>query len=221
MVLDSVIQKGKRLFTENLSSSQGRTVYGEQLITMEGAEYRSWNPYRSKLAAALLKGYEPQRLSAESSVLYLGAATGTTVSHVSDIAKNGVIFAVEHSAVAASKLLDVIEHRKNVIPVYANANHPEIYTPIVSPVDFLYQDISQRNQADIFSRNINCFLKEDGEAVIMVKARSIDVALPPIKAYQRVEKELLEQGLHIEKKLTLNPFDKDHSCFIVKKRVKA
>jgi fibrillarin-like pre-rRNA processing protein len=215
MVLDGVMKKGKRLFTVNFPSSVDRSIYGEQLVMIDGKQYRSWNPYRSKLAASLLKEYVPRKLTDDAMVLYLGAASGTTVSHVSDIACKGVVFAVEHSAVAAKKLLDVVEYRENIIPVYADANHPERYESIVPMVDFLYQDISQRNQADIFSRNIKRYLRRDGEAVIMVKARSIDVSIPPKKAYQRVENELVRDGLLIDKKFTLAPFDKDHGCFVV------
>lgn len=218
MVLDDVVQQGKRLFTKNLSSCIGQSVYGEQLRTIDGVEYRSWTPYRSKLAAALLKGYQPKKLYSNSKVLYLGAAMGTTVSHVSDIVSGGVVFAVEHSAVAAKQLLDAIKNRNNVIPLYYDANHPDRYAVIVPQVDFLYQDISQRNQADIFARNIQWYLKKDGEAVIMVKARSIDVALLPKKAYTQVADELQGHGLHIKKSFTLAPFDRDHAVFVVNQK---
>ena len=48
-------------------------------------EYRVWNPFRSKLAAAILGGVEKIHMMPGAKVLYLGAASGTTVSHVSDI----------------------------------------------------------------------------------------------------------------------------------------
>ena len=48
-------------------------------------EYRVWNPFRSKLAAAILGGIDKIHMKPGSKVLYLGAASGTTVSHVSDI----------------------------------------------------------------------------------------------------------------------------------------
>ncbi len=48
-------------------------------------EYRVWNPFRSKLAAAILGGVDQIYMPPGSKVLYLGAASGTTVSHVSDI----------------------------------------------------------------------------------------------------------------------------------------
>ena len=44
-----------------------------------------WNPFRSKLAAAILGGVDKIHMKPGSKVLYLGAASGTTVSHVSDL----------------------------------------------------------------------------------------------------------------------------------------
>ena len=47
-------------------------------------------PFRSKLAAAILGGVENIWMKPGSKVLYLGAASGTTVSHVSDIGFGGL-----------------------------------------------------------------------------------------------------------------------------------
>jgi len=216
MTVDGIIKKKNRLFTVNLASCKGKTVYGERLKQEDGKELRSWNPYRSKLAAAIIKGYDITPLiTKDSSILYLGAATGTTVSHLSDIVTDGMIYAVEHSPIAAKKLIELAKQRKNIIPLYHDANHPERYSRFVPAVDFVYQDISQRNQADIFIRNIQQYLKKDKQAIIMIKARSIDVSLPPKKAYEQVEEELVNKDLQIHQKIMLLPFEKDHIAFTV------
>lgn len=44
-----------------------------------------WNPFRSKLAASIVGGIENIYMQPGSKVLYLGAASGTTVSHVADL----------------------------------------------------------------------------------------------------------------------------------------
>ncbi len=44
-----------------------------------------WNPFRSKLAAGIVGGIENIYMQPGSKVLYLGAASGTTVSHVADL----------------------------------------------------------------------------------------------------------------------------------------
>jgi fibrillarin-like pre-rRNA processing protein len=209
-----IFKKNDKLFTVNPDNCRGMRVYNEQLITDDGIEYRSWNPFRSKLAAALLKGLTI-RLTTDDTVLYLGAATGTTVSHISDILTNGTIYAVETSPVAATDLLKVAATRPNIIPILTDANHPERYQTMVPPVDLVYQDISQRNQADIFTRNIQTYLKPKGSGLIMVKARSIDVALKPKQAYEQVSTHLKTNHLTVKKTLELAPFEKDHAALLV------
>jgi fibrillarin-like rRNA methylase len=51
----------------------------------EKIEYRVWNPFRSKIAAAIVGGIENIYFKPGSKLLYLGAASGTTVSHCSDL----------------------------------------------------------------------------------------------------------------------------------------
>jgi fibrillarin-like pre-rRNA processing protein len=209
-----IYKKNDKLFTQNPESCRGIRVYNEQLITEDGIEYRSWNPFRSKLAAALLKGL-PLDITPEHHILYLGAATGTTVSHLSDILTRGTIYAVESSPIATTDLLKVSKRRSNIIPLLADANHPERYHAIVPPVDLIYQDISQRNQADIFCRNIHSYLKSEGTGLLMVKARSIDVALKPKQAYDLVATFLKQKKLTVKKTLELAPFEKDHAALLV------
>lgn len=77
------------LVTKNLVP--GEAVYGEKRISIEGGvegtktEYRVWNPFRSKLAAGVLGGLDHIYIAPGKKVLYLGAASGTSVSHVADI----------------------------------------------------------------------------------------------------------------------------------------
>lgn len=73
------------------SIAPGEAVYGEKRISIDGGvegtkvEYRVWNPFRSKLAAGVLNGVEEIFIEPGQKVLYLGAASGTSVSHVADI----------------------------------------------------------------------------------------------------------------------------------------
>jgi fibrillarin-like pre-rRNA processing protein len=215
ITIPGVYKKGNKLFTVNPSNCKGIKVYGEYIIKQKDVEYRTWNPYRSKLAALIQKGYIPEKITSSSEILYLGAATGTTVSHISDIISDGIIYAIEHSPIAAKKLLELSIKRKNIIPILSNANHPEKYSVIVPPVDFIYQDISQRNQAEIFIKNINKYLKPDAEAIIMVKARSIDVSIDPKEAFKNVEESLKNAQFKIIKTVNLSPFEKDHAAIII------
>ena len=212
--ITGVFKDRNKIFTENLSSSKGIKVYNERLVRYKNKELRSWNPYRSKLGTAILKGLVFD-IKSDSNVLYLGAATGTTVSHFSDIVKDGIVYAVESSPVAINDLIQVSEKRKNIIPILNDANHPDRYSYLVSSVDFIYQDISQRNQAEIFISNIDRYLQKNAFGILMVKARSIDVSLKPEKAYEIVCDKLEERGLKIKKIVDLAPYEKDHAAIMI------
>ena len=212
--INGVYKEKNQIFTENLKQSKGVKVYNEKIVKYKNKEFRSWNPYRSKLASAILNGLTFE-IKPSFNILYLGAATGTTISHISDILTDGIIYAIENSPIAMKKLLRICEKRSNIIPILADANHPECYSSIMSPVDIIYQDISQRNQAEIFINNINCFLKKNGIGIFMVKARSIDVSLKPKKAYDLVCLQLKKNGLKVESLIDLSPFEKDHAVISV------
>ena len=172
-----VISDGsKRLITKNLVP--GIRVYDEKLIKIENEEYRIWNPFRSKLAALVFKGSQIS-LKKNNSVLYLGAANGTTVSHVSDIVSDGTVFAVEFSPRAMKDLINVASSRMNLVPILADAANPKSYQNMVPVVDVIYQDVAQRDQARIAIRNAELYLKKDGILVLMIKARSIDSTRDP------------------------------------------
>ena len=167
----------KTFYTKNLVP--GKQVYGERLVAENDIEYREWDIRRSKLAAALIKGIDQLGFKEDSKVLYLGSATGTTVSHVSDICSKGAVFAIDFAPRVMRDLMYVAEQRKNIIPLLADANKPEEYYSFIPAADIIYQDVAQKNQVEIFLKNINLFLKSTGYAIIAVKSRSIDVTRSP------------------------------------------
>jgi fibrillarin-like pre-rRNA processing protein len=198
----------QRLATKALSP---KPVYGEQI--WEG--YRLWNPYRSKLAALLMKGLPEIDLAASYKMLYLGAATGTTVSHCSDILHDGLVYAVELSARAMRELLLLCEARKNVIPILADASSPESYSSLLEPVQLIYQDLAQRNQAEIASLNCERYLLVGGTLLLMIKTRSIDVRSPPEQVARREVERL--HGLEILEIKDLHPYYLDHWAVVARK----
>jgi len=215
-IFKNVFNQGNRIFTKNLV--KGQKVYDEKLIEKKGIEYREWNPKRSKLAAAIMKDISQIGIKPDQKVLYLGAASGTTVSHVSDIVGNGgMVFAIEFSPQPLRKLVFLTEKRKNIIPILADANHPERYFPYLSQVDVVFQDIAQRMQAEIFLKNCKVYLKKGGFGLISVKSRSIDVTKRPDLVFKEV-KSKLEKEVNIVDKRNLKPYEKDHMLFVVKKR---
>ena len=206
----------RKLYTKNLVP--GVNVYGEILKKENDGEYRQWDIRRSKLGAAVAKGISQIGLKEGFSVLYLGASTGTTVSHVSDIVgKNGFVFALDSAPRVLRQLVFVAEERKNISPILANANQPMEYVHLVSQVDFLYQDVSQRNQVEIFLKNMEIFLKKGGFACLAIKARSIDVTKNPRIIFEEAKK-YLEKATTLVDYRTLEPFERDHAFFVCKKK---
>jgi len=211
----NIYLKDNQLATENLVV--GTSVYGEQLIKSDDKEYRIWNPTRSKLAASLLNGMEKLDIPENSKILYLGASTGTTVSHISDIIKDGLIYAVEFSPVTAKKLVRLANQRTNIAPILGDATKPKEYLNIVEKVDLVYCDVAQPTQTELFVKNMNIFAKEDGKGLLMLKARSIDVVQKPKKIFKEEEKKLKEKGFTVLEKIKLEPYEKDHIAFLVEK----
>lgn len=211
------LRKGKRKFLLTKNLVPGVSVYGEKLVKDEDIEYREWKPNKSKLAASILKGIKQVNLKPGHVVLYLGASTGTTVSHVSDIiSESGFVFALDSAPRVLRELVFLCEQRLNIAPILADANQPDAYKDKVPQVDWLYQDIAQKNQVDIFLKNVDLFLKPDHFALLAVKARSIDVTKDPSVLFDEVKKKL-EKSLSITDKVLLNPYQKDHCLFVCKK----
>ncbi|MDO8537487.1 MAG: fibrillarin-like rRNA/tRNA 2'-O-methyltransferase [archaeon] len=207
---EEIFELNGKLTTINAVPKQ--KVYGEQLIFFQGKEYREWNPFRSKIAGAIKKGLRKFPIKKGDRILYLGAAEGTTISHLSDIVgEQGLIVGIDLSPRVMHKLMFLSEQRKNIIPLLEDAAHPEEYVPDLEGInfDFLYQDISQKNQAEIFCRNADLFLKRDGFAMLAIKAKSISQTLPVQKIFE-MQKQELKGRFNILETLNLHPFDKEH-----------
>ena len=199
------------LLTRNLSP--GRKVYGEELLLRDGAVYRVWDPFRSKLAAAILKGLPDDVIGEGARVVYLGASTGTTASHVSDlVGATGVVVGVEFAPRVAREFLEhVARDRGNVIPFLADARDPSKYS--VAKADVVYCDIAQPDQTEIAIANCGALLKQGGTLLLVVKARSIDVLKEPAKVYSEEGRKLERAGFKVKSVVELSPFDKDHALF--------
>jgi len=204
----------QRLATKNLA--QGKSVYGERLVKFKSSEYRLWDPFRSKLAAAILKGLETVPIKTNDKVLYLGAATGTTASHVSDVVgERGHVYSVEFASRSIRELINnVCVFRLNMSPILADARFPERYSALMEKVDGIYCDIAQPEQAKILADNADLFLKPNGWIMLAVKARSIDVTKEPSEIYKQEVNTLKNRGFEIHEVVHLEPFDKDHAMIV-------
>lgn len=200
-----------RLVTLNLVP--GQKVYNERTILIEGAEYRVWDPFRSKLAAVLLKGLQNMPIVENGKVLYLGTSTGTTSSHVSDIiGRQGILFGVEVAPRVAREFVEnVASKRSNIIPIIKDARKPEEYAVVYTRVDTVYCDIAQPDQTQIAILNCDKHLKKGGTLMLVIKARSIDSLREPSIIFREESVKLEEDNFEIKQLIKLEPFDKDHA----------
>jgi len=194
-----------------LNLVKGVSVYGEKRIQVGRDEFRFWDGKRSKLAAAVLKGIKNFPIKPGGKVLYLGAANGTTVSHVSDIVGlNGIVYAVEFAPRSMSDLIFLSEKRRNIIPIFADARFPERYSDI-GRVDVVYADLSDPQQVEILLRNALFFKARF--VMIAVKARCVDSSEKPKVIYEKSRREL-EEKCKVLDFVVLDPFEVDHGFFV-------
>jgi fibrillarin-like pre-rRNA processing protein len=205
----------QRLATRNLTP--GRTVYGERLIRFKKVEYRVWDAFRSKLAAAIIKGVQTVPITLGSRVLYLGAASGTTPSHVSDIVgEEGHVYCVEFASRSIRDLVNnVAAYRLNMLPFLEDARFPEKYAMFIpEKVDCVYCDVAQPEQAKLLADNADMLLKPAGWVMLAVKAQSIDVTKDPLTIYKQEAKVLKTRGFDIKEIVRLEPYDKAHAMIV-------
>ncbi len=201
-----VFTDGRNFYTR---SEDKESVYGERVIKEKNAYFHRWNPRRSKLSAAMhlrLRNFPFK----DSRVLYLGAATGTTVSHVSDIAE--VVFAVELSAISMQKLLELAKRRSNIFPILEDARKVDNFSIFVDSPNIIYQDISQRDQVQIFAKNMERF--EPSIGFLMLKTRTIDMRRRP-KEIMKDTVRRLKENYTVEDVIDISRFQKDHYAIVV------
>lgn len=192
-------------------------------------EYRIWNPFRSKLGAAITNGIQDIFMGPGSKVLYLGAASGTTVSHVSDlVGREGTVYAVEFSHRSGRDLLGVAKKRTNIVPIVEvrtgaglgdgalvtlpqDARLPAKYRMLVGMVDCIFSDVAQPDQARICILNAEAFLKTGGHLVISIKANCIDSTAAPEAVFAQEVQHLKKGGFKCLEQMTLEPFERDHA----------
>lgn len=209
----AVFSERRNLYT--ISRNPGVRVYGERLVTVNGTEYREWMPTRSKLAAYLACGGKTFPFRKDSNVLYLGAASGTTSSHVSDVVCEGKVYCVEFAPRTFRDLVKTAEGRDNMLPILGDATKPDEYGFLVDNVDIVYADVAQKRQADILADNMERYCARFG--FVSIKARSEDVTARPEEIFEQSKKRLIERGCRILEIVGLEPYEKSHAMIVVEK----
>ena len=207
--------QGVEIATKNLIP--GQTFYGERLFDTEYGELREFSHNRSKLASSILSGLRLTELGPNTDVLYLGASFGTTPSHVSDLLSGtGIQFAVEFAPRPMRDFLNVVNQRNNIIPILGDARFPESYSEMVHAVDFLYCDVAQASQSELFIKNAEYFLKSKGTAFIAIKAKSISQVRKPWEVFEEQKAYLEDHGMNVIDEIDINRYHRDHRVFVGK-----
>lgn len=211
---DRIQFMGGKLYSE---TNYKESVYGEKTTSSRGKNYRLWDPKRSKLSSAIHNGLRQVPIDEDSTVLYLGASFGTTVSHISDIVPDGSVFAVEFSPEPFAQLLKLAENRHNIYPLLENARVPERYSFFMErDPEIIYQDISQRDQVRILQHNLEKF-KHWQYALLALKATSIDSSKKPIDVLRGATDMIQSWGnVYISETIDISNYHKGHFFLVMR-----
>lgn len=211
------VKEGKKALLFTLTKLK-QPLFDEDIKKDSGNRFRFWDPFRSKLAAGLVKSISQIGIRQNDHVLYLGASHGYTSSFVSDIVgPGGLVYCLDFSARVVRDLYFVCEKVDNMIPLLADAKKPESYEERITKVNCIYQDIAQRDQVSIFLKNCKKFLKQGSFGIIAIKSRSIDVTKKPKDIFKQVRIDL-EKEVTVADYRVLDPYEKDHALFVCKMR---
>ena len=209
----TVFTDRNRLYT--VSACPGKRIYGERLVSINGTEYREWEPRRSKLSAYLTVGGSTFPFRKNSKVLYLGASSGTTPSHIADVCADGKVYCVEFAQRMFRELVGTCSTRPCMMPILGDATKPEEYSVFAEDVDIVYQDVAQKNQASIICQNMDKFDAEWG--MVAVKARSEDAAASDETVFRRSEEYIKNKGFEIVDARSIEPYEKSHEMIVFRR----
>ncbi len=217
---DRVKIEGRSLWSRN--SVRGVSLRGERLKREGRKEWRQWNPRTSKIAAGLLKSKQSGLLpDSGANCLYLGSGHGTTISHLHDQvcgANNqfsGTILAVDISPRCIRDVIRLSESRPGILPIFADCRNLDSVSPFLNKkVAWLFQDVSQSGQVEIFIKACNRFLSSGGTGVLSLKSESERASKV---AYSHAEECLIEAGFTLVNRIDLSGWEDKHMLFHVVK----
>ncbi len=197
------------LFTEAVGMPP--PVYGERWVDTGARSYRSFEPGRSKLSAGIVHDWAGPIPAEGERWLYLGAASGTTASHIADlVGPSGRVYALERSPRPFARLLALAERWPNLLPILADAREPRTYAPLVPAVDGVYADIAQPDQVEIVRRNAELYLGRAGGSVLFaLKTASMGRDRDASAHLAAAEREIAA-GVDLAPSVRLDPFHKGH-----------
>jgi len=186
-------------------------VYGERWTEVGGRRLRHFEPGRSKLAAAVVRGWAGDLPAPGERWLYLGAASGTTASHVADlVGTEGRVYAVERSVRPFARLLALAERWPNLRPILADAREPRDYAPLLPPADGVYADIAQPDQLAIVLANAELLLSGDGARLLVALKTPSMGRERSATAHRTAAESVLAERVALVPSVSLEPFHRGH-----------
>ena len=209
------VRNEKKLAT--LSNMSTNRDYKENLVQTNGKRYSIWNPYTSKLAAAIINGMEIFPILKKTKILYLDPTTEKTVKHISNIVGiNGKIFVVRDVMKNSKNFLEqIVKNRSNIFTIIPDKTNPARLTGMTEMVDVIYIDIAEHNQTEIAIQNCKNHLRIGGFLMLIVPTKNIDFANNPSKKNQE-ERKKLQTSFDIIQEINLTDFFKEYSMVIAK-----
>ena len=186
-------------------------VYGERWTEVAGQRLRQFEPGRSKLAAAIVRGWAGDVPAPGQRWLYLGAASGTTASHVADlVGPEGRVYAVERSVRPFARLLTLAERWPNLRPIFGDAREPREYAALVPPADGLYADIAQPDQLAIVLANAELLLSGDGARLLVALKTPSMGRGRSATGHRDASEGVLADRVALAPSVSLEPFHRGH-----------
>ena len=209
------VKNKKKLATLNNASIN--EVYNEKLIKINGKQYNLWNPYTSKLAAAIVNGMEIFPILKKTKVLYLNDTIEKTLSHISDIiGVNGKIFILRDINENSKNFLEnVMNDRTNVFTITRDNGDPAKFSSKTEMVNVVYVDITQHNETEVAIQNCKRYLTDGGFLMLVVPTKKIDFVNNP-NGQNLEEIQKLQSSFEIIQQINLTDFFKEHSMIIAK-----
>ena len=158
----------EQLATKNIV--KGTKTRKEKIVIVNNEEFLEWNPYKSKLAAAIRSGLQILPIIKNSKVVCINLPEESTILHISNIVgSDGSVFVIDVNKNKKSFLNKLVNTHKNIIPIYDTVDELPSSSSITGKVDALYVDILESEQIEQIVEKYGSLLKNEGFLMLVTK----------------------------------------------------
>ena len=158
----------EQLATKNIV--KGTKTRKEKIVIVNNEEFLEWNPYKSKLAAAIRSGLQILPIIKNSKVVCINPLEESTILHISNIVgSKGSVFVIDVDKNKKSFLNKLVNTHKNIIPIYDTVDELSFSSSITGKVDALYVDIPESEQIETIVEKYGSLLKNEGFLMLIAK----------------------------------------------------